>query len=64
MGGVVAIDGKCLGGSRDGAVPGASLVTAFDRGANGVLAQVPVGDTHEAEAARALLGLIPLGGWW
>jgi len=62
VGGVVAIDGKCLRGSRDGAVPGVSLVTAFDRGARGVLAQVPVGDTSEAKAALALLGLIPLDG--
>jgi hypothetical protein len=58
----VAIDGKCLRGSRDGAVPGVHLVSAFDRDAKSVLAQVPVGDTNEAKAALALLNLIPLGG--
>jgi hypothetical protein len=58
----VAIDGKCLRGSRDGAVPGVHLVSAYDRDAKAVLAQVPVGDTNEAKAALALLGLIPLGG--
>lgn len=59
---VVAIDGKRLRGSRAGAVPGVHLVSAFDRDARAVLAQVPVGDTNEAKAALALLGLIPLGG--
>src|SRR5262245_51850907 len=58
----VAIDGKCLRGSRDGAVPGVHLVSAYDRGAKSVLAQVPIGDTNEAKAALTLLGLIPLAG--
>jgi len=61
-GAVVAIDGKRLRGSRDGAVPGVHLVSAFDRDARSVLAQVPVGDTNEAKAALVLLGLIPLEG--
>lgn len=61
-GGVVAVDGKCLRGSRDGAVPGVHLVSAFDRDARTTLAQVPTGDTNEAKAALALLGLIPLSG--
>ena len=58
----VSIDGKRLRGSRDGAVPGVHLVSAFDRDAKTVLAQVPIGDTNEAKAALILLGLIPLGG--
>ena len=58
----VAIDGKRLRGSRDGAVPGTHLVNAYDRDARAVLGQVPVGDTNEAKAALVLLGLIPLKG--
>jgi DDE family transposase len=58
----VAIDGKRLRGSRDGAVPGVHLVSAYDRDAKTVLAQVPIGDTNEAKAALILLGLIPLEG--
>lgn len=61
-GGVVAIDGKRLCGSRRGAVPGVHLVWAYDVGRRGVLAQVAVGDTNEAKAALALLKLIPLDG--
>jgi DDE_Tnp_1-associated/Transposase DDE domain len=58
----VAIDGKRLRGSRDGAVPGVHLVSAYDGDAKQVLAQVSAGDTNEAKAALVLLGLIPLGG--
>jgi hypothetical protein len=58
----VAIDGKCLRGSRDGAVPGVHIVSAYDSAAKTVLAQVPTEDTNEAKAALALLGLIPLAG--
>src|SRR5581483_10502743 len=58
----VAIDGKRLRGSRDGAVPGVHLVSAYDRDAKAVLARVPTGGTNEAKAALALLGLIPLEG--
>jgi hypothetical protein len=58
----VAIDGKRLRGSRTGAVPGVHLVSAYDRDAKTVLAQVPLGDTTEAKAALILLGLIPLEG--
>jgi Transposase DDE domain len=58
----VAIDGKRLRGSRDGAVPSVHLVSAFDRDAKTVRAQVPIGDSNEAKAALALLGLIPLAG--
>jgi hypothetical protein len=61
-GGVLAVDGKRLRGTREGAVPGVHLVSAFDRDARAALAQVPVGDTNEAKAALALLGLIPLCG--
>ena len=39
----VAIDGKRLRGSRAGAVPGVHLVSAYDRDAKAVLAQVPSG---------------------
>ncbi len=59
---VLAIDGKRLRGTRDGAVPGVHLVSAFDRDAKSALAQVPTGDTNEAKAALVLLGLIPLAG--
>jgi hypothetical protein len=58
----VAIDGKRLRGSRDGAVPGVHVVSAYDGDAEAVLAQVPTGDTNEAKAALTLLGLIPLDG--
>lgn len=58
----VGIDGKRLRGSRDGAVPGVHRVSAYDRDARTVLAQVPTGDTNEAKAALVLLGLIPLDG--
>jgi hypothetical protein len=58
----VAIDGKRLRGSREGAVPGVHLVSAYDGDAKTVLAQVPIGDTNEAKAALVLLGLIPLEG--
>ena len=61
-GATVAVDGKRLRGSRDGAVPGVHLVSAYDRDAKAVLAQVPTGDTNEAKAALTLLGLIPLDG--
>jgi hypothetical protein len=61
-GAVVAIDGKRLRGSRRGAVPGVHLVSAYDRDAKAVLAQVPVGDSNEAKAALALLQRIPLEG--
>jgi hypothetical protein len=59
---VVAIDGKRLCGSRDGAVPGVHLVSVFDRDAGAVLARVSTGQTNEAKAALVLLGLIPLCG--
>lgn len=58
----VAIDGKRLRGSRHGAVPGVHLVSAYDRDAKAVLAQVPTGESNEAKTALALLGLIPLAG--
>lgn len=57
-----AVDGKRLRGSRDGAVPGVHLVSAYCGEAKAVLAQVAVGDTNEAKAALELLGLIPLQG--
>jgi len=45
-GDVVAIDGKCLRGSRAGAVPGVHLVRAFDRDAKSVLTQVPIRQSY------------------
>jgi hypothetical protein len=61
-GGVLAVDGKRLRGTRAGAVPGAHLVGVYDRDARTALAQVPTGGTNEAKAALVLLGLIPLRG--
>ncbi len=58
----VAIDGKRLRGSRDGAVPGVHLVSADAGDAKTVLAPVSLGDTNEAKAALVLLDLIPLEG--
>src|SRR5262249_36177397 len=55
----VAIDGKRLRGSRDGAVPGVHRVRADAGDAPAVRAQGPAGATHEAKAARTRLGRSP-----
>jgi len=59
----LAIDGKALRGSRDGAVPGQHLVAAYAPLAEVVLAQVKVdAKTNEHKAALELLGVLPVKG--
>lgn len=59
----LAIDGKCLRGSRDGEVPGQHLVAAFAPTVGAVLAQVRVDSkTNEHKAALELLGILPVAG--
>ena len=59
----LAVDGKALRGSRDGAVPGHHLVAAYAPAARAVLAQLRVDSkTNEHKAALRLLGLLPLAG--
>jgi DDE family transposase len=61
--GAIAIDGKTLRGSRDGAVPGHHLISAYAPAAKAVLAQMRVdAKTNEHKAALRLLGLLPLSG--
>ena len=56
----VALDGKVLKGSRDGAVPGVHLLAAYAPQASAVLAQMRVeATTNEHKAARRLLGVLP-----
>src|SRR5262249_3484240 len=60
---VLALDGETLRGSRDGAVPGHHLVTAYAVKAAAVLAQVRVdAKTNEHKAALQLLGIVPVAG--
>ena len=60
---VIALDGKTLRGSRDGAVPGHHLVAAYAVQAAAVLAQVRVdAKTNEHKAALQLLGILPVKG--
>jgi hypothetical protein len=57
----VAIDGKCVRGSRDGEAPGQHLVAAYAPAAQAVLAQVRVdAKTNEHKAALVLLGILPV----
>ncbi|AWM41736.1 hypothetical protein GobsT_71710 [Gemmata obscuriglobus] len=59
----VALDGKCLRGSRDGDVPGPHRVAAYAPHAAAVLGQIRVdAQTNEHQAALALLGIVPVGG--
>jgi predicted transposase YbfD/YdcC len=59
----LSLDGKTLKGSRDGAVPGQHLVSAYAPHVQAVLAQVRVdAKTNEHKAALQLLGLLPLAG--
>lgn len=59
----LSLDGKTLRGSRDGAVPGQHLVSAYAPHAQAVLAQVRVdAKTNEHKAALRLLGILPLAG--
>jgi hypothetical protein len=60
---VIALDGKTLRGSRDGAVPGQHLVAAYAGAAAAVVAQVRVdAKTNEHKAALQLLGILPVRG--
>lgn len=60
---VLALDGKVLRGSRDGAVPGQHLVAVYAPAASAVLAQVRVdAKTNEHKAALELLGILSVRG--
>lgn len=59
----LAIDGKCLRGSRDGATPGVHLVAAYAPDVEAVVGQIRVdAATNEHKAALELLGVLPLRG--
>jgi hypothetical protein len=59
----LAVDGKALRGSADGAVPAAHLLSAFAPAAGAALAQLRVdAKTNEHKAALRLLGVLPLKG--
>ena len=59
----LSLDGKALRGSRDGAVPGQHLVSAYAPQAEAALGQVRVdAKTNEHKAALQLLGILPLKG--
>jgi hypothetical protein len=59
----IALDGKTLKGSVDGAVPAAHLLAAYVPAVAAVLAQMRVdAKTNEHKAALQLLGVLPLQG--
>src|SRR5687768_10375206 len=59
----VALDGKTLRGSAEGAAPGIHLLTAYVPAAAAVLRQLRVdAKTNEHKAALRLLGVVPLQG--
>jgi hypothetical protein len=59
----LALDGKCLRGSRDGATPGIHLVAAYAPDVEAVVGQLRVdAKTNEHKAALELLGVLPLRG--
>jgi hypothetical protein len=59
----VALDGKTLKGSRDGAVPGQHLIALYVPHVEAVLRQLRVdAKTNEHKAALELLGLLPVAG--
>src|SRR5690349_22584872 len=59
----IALDGKALAGSRDGAIPGAHLLAAFIPAGAAVLGQIRVdAKTNEHKAALRLLGVLPIRG--
>lgn len=59
----VALDGKALRGSHDGALPGVHLLTAYAPAVQAVLGQLRVDSkTNEHKAALEFLGVIPLRG--
>jgi hypothetical protein len=59
----IAIDGKTLRGTRDGAMPAAHLISAYAGIVHAVVAQLRVdAKTNEHKAALELLGVISLTG--
>jgi predicted transposase YbfD/YdcC len=59
----ICLDGKTVGGSKDGDVPGHHLVAAYAPAAQAVLAQLRVdAKTNEHKAALELLGIVPVKG--
>jgi hypothetical protein len=59
----LALDGKCVRGSRDGATPAAHLVAAYAPDVEAVVAQLRVdAKTNEHKAALELLGVLRLEG--
>lgn len=59
----IAIDGKTLRGSADGAIPGVHLLAAYACQLGGVLTQLRVdGKANEHKAALEMLGVLPLTG--
>jgi DDE family transposase len=59
----LALDGKTLRGSADGAVPAVHLLAVYAVASGVTLAQAPVGDkTNEHKAALELLRQVPLAG--
>lgn len=59
----IAVDGKTLRGSADGAVPGVHLLSAYVPAAAATIAQMRVdAKTNEHKAALELLGVLPLEG--
>jgi hypothetical protein len=61
--GAISLDGKTLRGSRDDAVPGQHLVSAYVPHVQAVLGQLRVdAKTNEHKAALELLGILPVKG--
>lgn len=59
----IAIDGKCLRGSRDGQTPGQHLVAAYAPDVRAVVGQLRVdAKTNEHKAALELLRILPIKG--
>src|SRR5204862_248032 len=62
-GDALAMDGKTLRGSADGAVPGVHLLAGYAPAADAVLAQLRVdAKSNEHKAALKLLGVLPVEG--
>jgi DDE_Tnp_1-associated/Transposase DDE domain len=63
LGDTIALDGKTARGSRDGAIPGVHLLSAYAPRVTAVIAQIKVdGKTNEHKAALEFLGILPLQG--
>jgi hypothetical protein len=59
----LALDGKCLRGSRGATTPGVHLVAAYAPDVEAVIGQLRVdAKTNEHKAALELLGVLPLAG--